>query len=95
VAPGAGAGDALIGAATVAEHAAAERIKIKVAAMVVSRPGRMVSAKSPMGTRQVNVMTVTTPTGSSGQWRRITANSGAGLFQTLAGYGGAAATSAT
>jgi len=95
VAPGAGAEDALTGAATVAEHAAAETIKIRVAAMVVSRPGRLVSANSPMGTRQVNVMRVITPTGSSGQWRRITASPGTGLFQTLAGYGGAAATSAT
>ena len=64
VAPGAGAGDALTGGATETdetEDAEAERIKPRVAAMVVSRPGRMVGASSTRGTRQVCFMTVTTP----------------------------------
>ena len=67
VAPGAGAGDALTGGATETdetEDADAERIKAKVAAMVVSRPGRMVRASSTMGTRQVKFMTVIAPNGS-------------------------------
>src|SRR5450759_342184 len=64
VAPGAGAGDALTGGATETgetEDAEAERIRPRVAAMVVSRPGRMVCASSMRGTRQVRFMTVTTP----------------------------------
>ena len=73
VGPGAGARGALARGATVTEEteeteetedAAAERIKARVAAMVVSRPGRMVGASSAMGTRQVNFMTVTMPNGS-------------------------------
>ena len=69
VAPGAGARDALTGGATVPEEtedAEAERIKTKVAAMVVSRPGRMVRANTTMGTRHVNFTAVTTPNGSRG-----------------------------
>src|SRR5450759_2900797 len=64
VAPGAGAGDALTGGATETEDAEAERIRPRVAAMVVSRPGRMVCASSTRGTRQVCFMMVTTPNGS-------------------------------
>jgi hypothetical protein len=69
VAPGAGARGALTGGATVPEEtedAEAERIKTKVAAMVVSRPGRMVRANTTMGTRHVNFTAVTTPNGSRG-----------------------------
>ena len=43
------------------EDAEAERIKPRVAAMVVSRPDRMVGASSTRGTRQVCFMTVSTP----------------------------------
>ena len=69
VAPGAGARDALTGGATVPEEtedAEAKRIKPKMAAMVVSRPGRMVRANTTMGTRHVNFTAVTTPNGSRG-----------------------------
>src|SRR5665811_1298097 len=66
VAPGAGAGDALTGGATETdetEDAEAERIRPRVAAMVVSRPGRMVCASFMRGTRQVCFMMVTIPNG--------------------------------
>ncbi len=43
-----------------AEDAEDERIRHRVAAMVISRPARMVRASSKMGTRQGNLMTLTT-----------------------------------
>src|SRR5665811_2284127 len=61
VAPGAGAGDSGATETDETEDAEAESIKPRVAAMVVSRPGRMVGASSTRGTRQVCFMTVTTP----------------------------------
>src|SRR5450759_2466197 len=62
VAPGAGAWDALTGGAKeFDEDAEAERIKARPAAMVVSRPGRMVGARSTRGTGPVCFMAVTTP----------------------------------
>src|SRR5674476_1112438 len=64
VAPGASARDALTGGAKEfdeAEDAEAERIKARLAAMVVSRPSRMVGARSTTGTGPVCFMAVTTP----------------------------------
>ena len=64
VAPGTGATDVSSGRRTEtggAEGAKAERIKPRVAAIVLSRPGRVVDASSTRGTRPVCFMTVTTP----------------------------------
>src|SRR5450631_334028 len=69
VAPGAGAGDAMTGGATgtvEAEDAEAERIKHRVAAIVLSRPGLLVGGNSTRGTCQVCFITVITPNGSRG-----------------------------
>src|SRR5450759_5277800 len=63
-APGAGAGDALTCGAKEfgeAEDAEAERIKARLAAMVVSRRGRMVGTRSTTGIDPVCFMAVTTP----------------------------------
>src|SRR5450631_302162 len=69
VAPGAGAGDATTGSATgtvQAEDAEADRTKPRVAAMVLSRPGRLMDGNSTRGTRQVCFM----PWGTTPNMRR-------------------------
>ena len=71
--PGAGARDALAGAATASEVAVAVRAKAMVAVIVVSLRDLAVIVSSKVVAREVNVMTVTVPPAEWDQ-RRLTSN---------------------